>query len=382
METATAHNKPTAIVALNENELRGEKVYCTVLFRFGFINAHVSSLTTSKEEKINQAVPFLFAEYVSDTLMRQAISGKCFVQANSITLHFSSPHSSILPKLEDLFRTLFSEASTEEEFEAFKKRAYEKFSKRYADTRYRAYLKILEVCGYEAQFRLEDLIKSLQEIAFEEYSSFLRRMLHPGNLVMFLDGKTKGLSQDAVINSLPPTFAERGDKDWGVVSIPSTATALESDYSSELLGDREMYAFALKFYFGKADSNDIFVFLLFVSAALDVPTVMLLDGNMPSIICLIEEEKEIDATLLKNLDEERFEQLKLSCEMFLSSAYQDPQNFGGMVVRALSQGVDIFAICTGFASVSFEDVTGFVEDKYPHIRKGLVRVEMIGEDDG
>ena len=381
METAKIDNKPTAIVALNENEQRGEKVYCTALFRFGFINAHVASLTTSKEARINQAASLLFAEYVSDTLVRQATGGKCFAQANSIALHFSSFHSSALTKLESLFETLFSKAATEKEFETFKKKAYDKFSRRYADTKYRAYLKALEICGYEAQFRLDDLTKSLQRITFEEYTSFLEKMLHPGNLVMFIDGRVKNFSQDAVMNLLPAAFTERKNKDWSVTSIPATATALDSDYSSGLLGNREMYAFVLKFYFGEVDPSDMFIFLLFISAALDVPTTVMLDGNMSNIICLIEEENRIDAKLLKNLDKEHFKQLKLSCEMLLSSTYQDPQNFGKMVVQALSQGVAIFAIFVSFSSVNFEDFKSFIESNYPQVRKGLVYAQTLGEDD-
>ena len=375
-------NKPTTIVVLNENEQRGEKAYCTALFKFGFINAHVTSLITSKEARINQAASLLFAEYVSDTLLRQAAGGKCFAQANSIVLHFNSSHSSVLAKLEGLFDTFFSNTTTEKEFKAFKKRAYDKFSRRYVDTKYRAYLKVLEVCGYEAQFRLDDLTKSLQEITFEEYTSFLEKILHPGNLVIFLDGKVKNFSQDAVMDLLPPVFTERRNKDWSVISIPTTATALDSDYSSELLGDREMYAFALKFYFSEVDPSDMFIFLLFISAALDVPATVMLDGNMSSIVCLIEEEKQIDARLLKNFDEEHFKRLKLSCEMLLNSIYQDPQNFGKMVVQALSQGVAIFAIFAGFTSVSFENVKSFIENDYPQVRKGLVHVHMLGEDDG
>ena len=375
-------SRPTAIVTLNENELRGEKVYCTALFRFGFINTHVTSLTASKESQINQAAALLFAEYVSDILMQQVTGGRCFAQANSIVLRFNSPHSSILTNIESLFDALLSKTITEKEFETFKKRACDKFSRRYADTKYRAYLKALEISGFEAQFRLEDLIESLQNITFDEYTSFLEKMLHPGNLAMLLDGKIKGLSQDAVMDLLPPAFAKRENKDWSVVSIPATATALDSDYSSELLGDREMYAFALKFYFGEVNPSDMFIFLLFISAALDMPVTVMLDGNMSSITCLIEEEKQIDARLLNNLDEEHFKQLKLSCEILLSSTYQDPQNFGKMVVQALSQGVAIFDIFAGFSTVNFENFKSFIENDYPQVRKGLVHVQTLGENDG
>lgn len=382
MQAETKEIKPTTIVVLNENEQRGEKMYCTMLFKFGFINSHATSLNTSKEALINQAATLLFAEYISDTLMRQVISGKCFAQANILTVHFDVLQSNALSKLKNLLSALFAESVSEEEFTKLKERAFESFSKRYADTKYRAFLKILEVCGYEAGFRLEELVKSLEGITFEDYISHLDKMLHPGNLVVFFDGKVEDLSQDAVLKLLPPTFTEEAGKDWSAVSIPKTATVLDDNYSSELFGDKEMYAFALKFYFGEVTSSDMFIFLLFASAALDVPAVMILDGHMPSIICLIEEECEVDASLLKNLDEERFESLKLSCEMLLSSTFEDPQNFGEIVVQALAQGVSIFEIYAGFVSISFEDVVGFIEGEYPQIRKGLVRVRKIGEGNG
>lgn len=378
MKTGVVENRFTTAVALNESEQRGERVHCTILFRFGFMNGHAALLSTSKEVLINQAAPLLFAEYVSDILIQQAINGKCFAQANITTLHFSALHSSVLPKITSFFDALFVEELDVDTFAKLKERARENFSRRYADTEYRAYLKVLEVCGYEAQFRLEDLVRSLKEITFEEYTSFLSKMLHLGNIVMLFDGKTETLSQDAILKQLPVPLIEEAGKGWAVTSTPSTAAMLSGDYSLELLGSKEMYVFALRFYFGEVAPNDMFIFLLFVAAALDVPATIMLDGYMPSIICFMEEEREIDASLLRNLSEEHFESLKLNAEILLSSVLNDPQGFGEIVVQALSQGVSIFDIFAGFASVSFEDVLGFIEDEYPQIRKGLVHMRAEG----
>lgn len=379
LETAIIDNKPTAIVALNENEQRGDKIYCTILLRFGFINGNAVSLTSHEETSINQAAPLLFAKYVSDTLMRQAIGGKCFAQAHVTTVHFSSLHSNILSKLENLVNTLFSKAICEEEFETFRKRAYGSLSKDYADTKYRAYLKSLEICGYEAQFRIEELVASLQDITLEEYNFYLKRMLHLGNLVVLLDGKVEEISQDFITQVVPASLFDESTEDLSVVAIPSAATILEGDYSSEFIGDKELYVLTLRFYFDEDVSpSDMYVFLLFVSAALDVPTTIVFNGRMPSIICFIEEECEIDASLLQGLDEERFNSLKPICEASLNDTVSDPQQFGEVVTWALSQGIPIFDVFAGFTNVGFEDVSGFIENSYPHVRTGLVHMRISG----
>jgi len=369
-------NRQAAIVALNENEQRGEKIYCTMLFRFGFANSRATLLGSSEELAINPAASLIFAESVSATLANQAIDGKCHAQANASTVHFQSFRSNMLPTIENLFNVLFvKKIGSKEEFETLKEKALETFSNRSANTKYKAYLTILQFCVNEEQFCTEDLAKSLEEITFEEYTSFLAKMLHPENLVIFLDGKIEGISQSAVLDLLPANFTNSLSKSWSIVSAPSMTTISADDCFTEFASAQEMYVFALKFYFDEVAFNDMFIFLLFASVALDTSAAILLDGYVPSIFFFAEEEREIDKDLLSNLDKERFESLKFGCEILLSSTLHNPQVFGEIVTQSLSQGVAILDIFACFASVNFEDVAGFFEDEYPQVRIGAVHVK-------
>jgi len=378
VEIEAAENKSTALVAFNENEQRGEKIYCTMLFKFGFASSCAISLSNDREVLINSAAALLFTEYVLDVLQQQAIDGKCFAQTSAVTIHFDSLHSNMLPNLENLFNALFlKKIDGKEGFEVLKEKALKIFSNRCANAKYKAYLKTLEFCAYESQFSIEGLTKSLEEITFEEYLFFGEKMLHSGNLIVFLDGKTEGLSQTAILDLLPANFTNNVGKDWSVVSVPSIAAISNDGYFAEFFGSEEVYSFALKFYFGEVSPDDMFIFLLFASVALDTPATIMFDGHTPSIMFFTREEYKVDLDLLRNLDEERFESLKFGCEMLLSATLNDPQGFGDIVVQALSQEVSIFDIFAGFASAGFEDVVGFIEDEYPLIRVGEVHAKSV-----
>ena len=371
-----ADNRQATIVALNENEQRGEKIYCTMLFKFGLTNSRATSLSSPEEVAINPAASLLFTESVSMTLASQAINGKCYTQANATTVHFESLHSNMLSNIENLFNVLFvKKIGSKEEFEILKEKTLEVFSGRFASIDYKACLAILEFCANEQQFCVEDLATSLEEITFEEYTSFLDRMLHPENFVIFLDGKTGSISQNAVLDLLPENFTNSTTKNWSIASAASATIVPTNDYFAEFADAQEMYAYALKFYFDKTAFNDMFIFLLFASVALDTSATILLDGYTPSIFFFTEEERKIDKDLLSNLDKDRFESLKFGCEMLLSATFYNPQAFGEIVVQSLSQEISILDIFTCFASVSFEDVAGFFEDEYPQVRIGAVHVK-------
>ncbi|MCL2746742.1 MAG: hypothetical protein FWE48_06635 [Coriobacteriia bacterium] len=368
-------------IILYENEHRKNKVCCSLLFKFGFFFTQIGYRENSSTEKINQASSFIFAEYINSFLVQSSIAGVCSTHPKETIIYFETSAQGLGENLHAIVSSLQAEETVTKEFEALKERAKDSFTKYYADGENRAVFKAFEIVGYEEQFRTEECITALDDITLEEYLVFTRKMLHPSNLLIFLEGALEEISVDEVATFYPEQFINSNEDEPSMV-FTSGLGRLQEDYFAIEPGREELFLEVYKFYCDNCSPEDTYLFVLFAAIALAKQSAILMyDHQHPSIVCRSAKRPSSEISLLQDLSEEQFDSLKLQASaLFDELALNRPQDFAAMIVTASAYNVAIFEIIVNLEQVNYTDFKELISKKYPEIRRAVVQVKKLEED--
>jgi len=369
-------------VILYENEHRKDRVHCSLLFKFGFFYRQIGSQKNFTTETINQASPFILAEHLNWLLAQSSIVGSCSTSPKETIAYFETSAQNTEENLSEILSLITAENTFVEIFEDIKRRAKDAFAKYYADSENRALLKAFEIAGYEEQFRLGECINALDTITCEEYLAFTRKMLHPDNLLIFLEGALEGLAADDVVAALPKEFLENCSDDPSMV-LSSGSERLSKDYFVAEPGRENLIVTVYKCYFDNLALEDTYLFLLLAAiAATEQKAIVMYDHRSPSVLCCGVKPPALGKTPLQDITEDQFESLKLQAGVFFHElTLHRPQDFGAMIVTAIAYNVAIFKIMLAYEQLSFADFQKLIAKSYPEIQIGIVQMKKLGDEE-
>lgn len=160
--------------------LRLSAGYCTKQFK----NKHTGEII-----RINPAVMYVYCSYIKENSGVLSERIRCEVEADVAYIILPCHENSFKKTTVNILKEVLINRVNEEKFETAKKRAMDKMRLYFKAADYRSWMYLQEFVHQRKGFRLQDMLKEMQQMTYEEFCFAVKKLINSENINIVLGRK-------------------------------------------------------------------------------------------------------------------------------------------------------------------------------------------------